>query len=58
MKPPNRTLSMIVLAIILLVIVAAVYTVLSHPSDIRPVHPPMTSSPSTRLSSLSVLRTS
>ncbi len=58
MKPPNRTLSMIVLAIIVLVIVAAAYAVLSHPSAVRPVHEPMTNSPATQLSSPAAARIS
>ncbi len=58
MKPPNRTLSMIVLAIIVLVIVAAVYSVLSRPSAVRPVHEPMTNSPATQRSSRPIARIS
>lgn len=58
MRPPNRTLSAIVLAIIALLIVAAVYAVLAHPAQVRPVHAPMAGSPATRLSSLAAARLS
>ncbi len=51
MKPPNRTLSMIVLAIIVLVIVAAAYTIIAHPSAVRPVQPPTSGSPATQMRS-------